>query len=296
MYDESRGPGLAPEFGCLFIVIGYQRSDLVLGFLRSLLGQERSTWRCVVVDNDASNGDIRAVAESVADARVAYVAANQNLGYFPGADLGLRTWRAAGRAMPDWVVICNQDLVLQTDFVSRLGDFEPEVQDRVWCLAPRVLDSTTNGDSNPYMVTRPSITKQLAVALLSLSSRSYSILAARYDRNEVQRAEQRIQEGEREIYAAHGSLICVSSAFFDAGGTINRRRRLFGEEVFLAEQLARSGARTLYLPSLRATHEAHATTEHSDIRDAKAIMAERRAASWGIVGELLRARLRRTGN
>ena len=282
----------SPETECLFVVIGYRRPDLVLNFLGSLLVQDLPTWGCVVVDNSASDPDLRAALRGVDDERVVSVAAPGNLGYFPGADFALRSWTEAGLTLPRWVVICNQDLVIQPDFVARLHAFAFDTG-RVWCLAPRVWDATTGGDVNPYMAERPRISKQLVVALMSLTSRSYAVLASRYDRNELVRAESRRQEGPRDIYAAHGSLVCVSREFFTAGGSLSRRRRLFGEEVFLAEQMARLGARTVYLPSLRAVHEAHATTDSSDFDEARAIMAERRAASWGIVLDLTKAVFRR---
>src|SRR3954469_4439982 len=64
-----------------------------------------------------------------------------------------------------------------------------------------------------------------------------------------------------KIYAPHGSFLVLSKEYFRAGGTLDFPCFLFGEEIYLAENLRRLGLDVVYEPSLEVVHQEHKSTK-----------------------------------
>jgi hypothetical protein len=51
-----------------------------------------------------------------------------------------------------------------------------------------------------------------------------------------------------------------NNSFFEKGGTLNYPSVLFGEEIFIAEQVLKLNLKMVYEPILHVEHHEHATT------------------------------------
>ncbi len=63
--------------------------------------------------------------------------------------------------------------------------------------------------------------------------------------------------GRQRIYAAHGSFIIFSRRFFEAGGKLDDRLFLFGEEIAVGETCRALGLPVIYDPRLSVLHNEH---------------------------------------
>ena len=76
-----------------------------------------------------------------------------NLGYFGAARFALDGYLANGGRLPDWVIVCNHDVLIEDpEFFERLFRLDPE---SAGVIAPRIRVSGTNLDQNPFMRRRP---------------------------------------------------------------------------------------------------------------------------------------------
>ncbi|MNZ11427.1 hypothetical protein D3C78_282910 [compost metagenome] len=62
------------------------------------------------------------------------------------------------------------------------------------------------------------------------------------------------------MYGAHGSFMIFSRNYFRLGADVDYPRFLFGEEVFVAEQLRTHNLHIEHLPQLRIFDKEHAST------------------------------------
>jgi glycosyltransferase involved in cell wall biosynthesis len=90
----------------------FQRSGLLAGCLRSILGQTFTDFEVIVSDN-ASTDDTEAVARSFADDRVRYRRNDRNIGPFPNMN------HAISLARGDLVVVAHDDDLYLPEFLER---------------------------------------------------------------------------------------------------------------------------------------------------------------------------------
>ncbi|MGE0865718.1 MAG: glycosyltransferase family 2 protein [Vicinamibacterales bacterium] len=184
-----------------------------------------------------------------------------NRGYLGGAARAFDHWRGQHGQPPAWFVIINPDAEPRTDALERLAG--TKMPDDVGMVAPGVLLGGVT-PQNPFLARRPSRARMrfYTVAFRSpVLTRMLDVMLAL----KRLRARQIPPAGEpRAIYAPHGSMVFVRSAFFERGGTLSYRGFMFGEEIHLAEQARRLGLRILFVPSIEVIHDGGSTTGQVD--------------------------------
>lgn len=253
---------------------GHDRDAVEFAMTVSDLDRHGTDGELVVVINRAPGSDPAAVAHQLATVpNVHVLAAPCNLGYFGGAAWALNWYRARSQ-LPDWIVVCNCDLRFSdasffTDLLARYQDpheVPAVVGPFIELVSPR---RTSRGKSqNPYMVRRPS-RHGLSLLRAIVGSR---VCYALYRRISFERAGDllswwRLRVGLRratmnscDVYALFGACLLFHVSYFKGGGTLDYAPFLFGEELFVAENLRRFGLRARYDPTLHVAHREHSST------------------------------------
>jgi len=255
------------------VVIGvnYETDDLAVRFANSVVhGGTAADVDLVLVDN-SERTDSRGFFDRVRAVRPGTLCLKPptNLGYFPGAHVGLQTYRRGG-GDPDWVVVSNVDVEFRDRaFWAQLLAMDHRLLDGV--LAPWVWSDRLRCNVNPMMERRP---HWLRMRFYKLVFKHYHILKC-YEalsrlKNVVRGALSRAIGGRggssrnggeaRIVYAPDGSCLVFSRVFFDRGGSLEYPSFLFGEEIFVAEWARRLQLQVLYEPRLRVWHDDHAST------------------------------------
>ena len=247
-----------PEnISAVFICVNYNTPLLVPSFVESVLQLRLShRARVVVVNNPSSAGN--GAPLNTTDSRVACVQPNANMGYMGGAAYGLSDF-LTDNALPDWVIVSNVDLELDSeDFIERLTSYPYE--HTVGIVAPRVHSLLTGAEQNPYMKVRPSALRMWAYTWLYSSYTvwmGYELAAMLWKRIRGPRRDRGLFES---IYAPHGSCIMFHRRYFEAGCTLSNPCFLYGEELIVAEAARRSGLQIVYDPHLSVKHVEHVST------------------------------------
>ena len=106
--------------GVLFLVINYFNEAEVIRFITLLSWQNYKVYKVIVVNNGSN--DINKLNELIASfPKVKIYYPKSNLGYYPAAHYGLRSFMEENKALPDHVIVCNTDInILNPDFLTNL--------------------------------------------------------------------------------------------------------------------------------------------------------------------------------
>ena len=245
----------------LLITVNYKSEQSTLDLLASLQRLNGfESLNLVIVDNCSGDDSISRLRLAIAaHSNVQLLVSENNRGYFGAARLGLDHFLVQGHELPEWIIVCNPDVIVpDTDFLVHLS-----AQDwrSVGVLAPRVT-ALANREQNPFLEKRPNYWRRLTMRFYASS---YVCLLA-WDW--LSRQKQKLQAVtalsvprkngvRRAIYAGHGSFLIFSRKFFECGGHLDDSPFLFGEEITVAENCRRLVLPVIYEPKLRVVHEEH---------------------------------------
>jgi len=253
----------------LLVSVHYGNPQPTVELLRCLSRMEcRSDLHVLVVGNksaDASCTGLQEATSGLGDFELYELTANA--GYFGAAKAGLDRFLECQGAIPDWVIVCNHDVLIEDrDFFLRLFGQDSSA---VGVIAPRIQSLPSRVDQNPFMRRRPGRLRQ---ARLKLCSSSYGVAAIwdwlsrknlalkSYRKSHSRKPVGSQCAGREQIYAPHGSFFIFSRRYFQAGGFLDQNLFLYGEEIFVAETCRSLGLPVIYEPSLCVFHNEHTST------------------------------------
>lgn len=107
------------------VILNTNRRDDTLACLASLFAGTYSNFRVMVLDNRSTDGSVEAIRSAYPDVQV--VDLTSNLGYAGNNNVGVEL---ALREGADWVLVLNEDTILDPDCLARLvdvGEGDPQV-------------------------------------------------------------------------------------------------------------------------------------------------------------------------
>lgn len=249
----------------LIITVNYKGADATVRFLESAAQLECFAKAYVlVVENGSQDGSaerIRSAAKRFAN--VELLESPVNRGYFGAANWALQQY--SGRAnMPDWVVICNNDIIFDDrHLLAKLFQRYPE---RAGVIAPAIIAQQTGADCNPFLRERPSEFQLLRYRFWSANYYlmwfkqwlSPYVRKLRFHLSWKRLAQQSVQR--TTVYAPHGAFLIFSRKYFEAGGYIDDGFFLYAEEFSVAEVCRHLALPVVHDPELRVLHDAHLVT------------------------------------
>ncbi|MND32672.1 hypothetical protein D3C81_262560 [compost metagenome] len=198
---------------------------------------------------------------------------NDNVGYFPAFYRALSSLVEPITSF-DYVMVCNVDLVLADDFFAKLG--EHVLSARTGLIAPGIYSDKDGRDLNPKIMHRPSSTKFEFMRMVCSSAvlfKWYSGLSRMREkaRSRSQKHQSTLVQIPRpsapqKMYGAHGSFMIFTKNYFQQGASVDYPRFLFGEEVFVAEQLRMCQLEIEHIPSVRIFDKEHASTSQANFK------------------------------
>ncbi len=253
----------------LLISVHYGDTQPTLELLRCLSRMDHlSEWRVLIVNNEAAGCSRTELREAIAALPNSELyEPTGNLGYFGGARAGLDSFLEQVGELPDWVIVCNHDVLIEDpEFFEKLFRLDPY---SAGVIAPRIRVSGTNLDQNPFMRRRPNWLRWASLRFIYSNyglaafwhwlSRQKQALRSHWSARRSKTAS--IQNGRREfIYAPHGALFIFSRRYFEAGGYLDGNLFLYGEEISVAEICRSLGVPVIYEPSLCVLHNEHHST------------------------------------
>lgn len=194
-----------------------------------------------------------------------YIKSDKNLGYFQGARSGLSYYLKNNPVIPQWIIVCNVDIIFETpQLMSKLDPYE-NIPD-LGVIAPAIISDLWRTDYNPFRISRIPLKKLLFYRVIYsniLFHNGYILI--HYIKRVIKSTwlmipiKKRDVKPGRNIYAPHGSCIIFNKNYFERGGTLDHATFLFGEEIFIGETARRAGLNVLYVPDIIVRHYEHSS-------------------------------------
>jgi GT2 family glycosyltransferase len=251
------------DASALIITVNFRQDKCTRRFLNSAAALEDFP-RChlSIVDNNSSDDSLPSLRSASAKfANVELLASPQNDGYFGAARWALQRYLENHDA-PDWVVICNNDIVFDDPrFLSKLLLRDPSV---AGVIAPAIISGITGYDENPSIARRPSRFRMWRYRLWL--SNYYLMWFKQWLSPHVRKIRYRFRtqpttpNKHTAIYAPSGALFIFGRRFFEAGGFIDDGAFLYAEEFRAAEMCRQLRLPVMHDPGLRVWHEGSQST------------------------------------
>lgn len=285
-----------------FVILNYKTYEEAIACTESVLATQ--TWkdiRIVIVDNGSGNGSVEKLKERFAgDEKVHVVAAEKNLGFARGNNLGIRYARE--HFDPDFIVAANSDIIFeQRDYCEQLEAVYAERPFAI--LGGDIVDASRTQHFNPvarervytlnYMRKQVFISWAKAVMFclikffhLKKAVAGHYGIAANAQGEDVKdgsknlttrevegksvAADRRIDE-ELEGVLLHGCCMVFSRDFFKEFEGFWDETFLYAEEEIIYYLAMKKGLRVRYTPRVTCMHKEAVTTHklYKDFCDAK---------------------------
>ena len=247
-----------------FVCTNYNNSAYTKTAIASLhAGSGWTDVRVVVVDNGSQQDDVGSLNDITREFPTVELVRNaDNVGYFPGLNLGIRHLRTR---FPDTdlLVVGNNDLVFPGTFVETVQRHR-DVFD-TWAVVAPDLVTPDGVHQNPHVLHPISRIRKLIWDLYFLSYGAALLirLAARMTRPFTVREENApdgaLYQTPGPIEQGYGACYLLGPVFFKHFTRLWAPTFLMQEEFFLYEQLKEIDQLTYYDPRFVVFHHGHAT-------------------------------------
>lgn len=242
-----------------YVCTNFNNSHFTVDAVRSLAASSADCHelRVVVVDN-LSTPEHRAILRALAAefSCVDLVLNDENLGYFPGLNCGIRHMRSK---YPDfqYLVIGNNDLVFAPGFCSQV-EVHRTLLDAHAVVSPDIV--TLDGEhQNPHVIRTISKAREFVYDLYYSNYYLAQLILwlARKSKRLTDRSDELNCENAQYIYQGHGSCYLIGPKFFAHFNELWAPTFLMGEEYFLSKQLSDRKMQVWYDPAIQLTHRYH---------------------------------------
>jgi GT2 family glycosyltransferase len=250
------------------VIIGviYNSNAEVFRFVESIrrcFGQEAEV---ILVDNSENHPDSLFLEKILGIDFITYIKSETNLGYFHGANFGLKHFSESNPMFPPWIIVCNVDIIFEIPFLPEKLALYENMPD-LGVIAPAILSGKWRTDLNPFLMSRIPIQKlhfYRAIYSNVLLQNGYVLLhylkrIVKMFFHLITDQKKTIRDIPGKIYAPHGSCVILNKRYFEGGGTLDHISFLFGEEIFLGETAKRLGQNVLYVPEIQIRHFEHSS-------------------------------------
>jgi len=246
----------------VLIPVVYNNPEECARYLASVVQADLSRVSLTVIIADNSREDNRSFFSGIyhENLRLIYYYTGTNLGYMNAG------YAAYGRYVQnkiafDILVVSNTDLVIEDrNFFNHLAEKDRSCSEDVFLLAPYVESSLTGRNLNPQLIRKPKKNYVDRIRFFYSSPILYNALLFMSWLKHKYMSVSHTYESDLQIYAPHGSIFIFRNAFFERGCNIHFPYFLFGEEIYIAEQVKEKKGKILYVPELNVIHNEHTST------------------------------------
>lgn len=233
----------------LIICIYYNNKEEIENYLENLKNLTKFYKVEVVIVNNSKEKKISIDDKEV---KVKVYSPEKNLGYLNGLFYGVEEYKK-NNDLPNWIIFSNTDIELK-----KFRFNGKKYCKDIYCVAPDIYSTSTNLHQNPLYIKRINLKKINRIIninkniVLSLIYKNLFRIKGYF-----QRKKNRTQSGK--IYAAHGAFFILRKEFF----VIKRKKFtgfLYGEEIYIAEEIRRNKKEIYFDKELEILHKEHSTT------------------------------------
>lgn len=251
------------KFSIDFLVVVYNNFEDTYEFCKSLVVQKSSDLvdiRCFIIDNSDKLCISKALMGLEKEfAIVFYVKTPDNLGYFGAFNYVFENFSVRDS---NFVVLCNNDLVLDQNFINILAHIDAPKDCHVICPNVIAIDGRRQ---NPHVLNKYSLHKRLILDIYftsfflarMLSRFKFAINSLSKNLGKSTAVEE--YDIPTEIHMGIGACYVLTNNFLNLNNKLTYPYFLYGEEAYLTNQVHSKGGKIYYYSNLVVHHLESAT-------------------------------------
>ncbi len=237
-----------------FIAVNFNNSKYTIAYINSVLSLNYQKSSIVIIDNNSEKEDLEdliAFCQKINKATL--IASDENLGYFKALNIGLNTIE---RQKNDYVIIGNNDLIFNVDFVEKVKAYNHD--DNTLVIAPNII-RLDGIHQNPHFINKYNKWHRFYRAIYYQNYYTSVIIQKLYNvAKSVIYPQSRIQpKSPIEIFSGYGACYILTPKFFNFFELLDAPLFLMWEEAFLTNQVLSVNGKIVYLPSAVVNHHDH---------------------------------------
>ncbi|MCF2638635.1 hypothetical protein I6E31_01475 [Fusobacterium varium] len=233
----------------LFVCINYKNEEEVKNFLLNIKRTIKNKKEVIVINNSLTK-DLEKLLK-IDNLSINIFTPNKNLGYLNGLFYGINEYKKL-KTLPQWIVLSNTDIEIKNfDFTST------NYSDEVWCIAPNIYSVHNQSYQNPFYNIR--LKKNKIERIIFIKKNVYIDMMYEKIGSLKRKIVSMKNRNSSYIYAPHGSFFLLKKEFF----LIKEQKYfsfLYGEEIFIAEELRKLKKKIYFDKNLKIYHLEHSTT------------------------------------
>jgi GT2 family glycosyltransferase len=247
-----------------FVCTNYNNAQYTWAFVTSLLAKAAPRdVHVAIVDNKSRDEDVESLRELGRQfPTVDILLQGENLGYFPGLNVGIRHLRTTFPEMSH-IVVGNNDLVFPTGFVDTVRRHRDVFE--AWAVVAPDIVTFEGLHQNPHVLYPVSRARRLVWDVyhrwyaLAVLIRLVARVTKTFTSREELSPESTLHVMPGPIEQGYGACYLLGPVFFEHFSRLFGPTFLLQEEYFLSEQLKSIGQMTYYDPRFVVNHRDHAT-------------------------------------
>lgn len=239
-----------------FYCVNFNNASYTLKFLDSLSSQKGHNFefKCIVIDNsDDPTDSARLIDIPKKYEWMLYLKTPENLGYFGAFNYAFKVSIAPPES---YVVICNNDLVVDNNFCLRLS--QKNYSNDVFAVCPDVL--TEDGfHQNPHVRYKIGWFRRFKLDCYNYHYYLARFLAAILYIIRPVKKSPALPEGGCEVHMGIGACYVLTPQFLKCFKCLNYPHFLYGEEAYFSDQIHSAQGILWFDPDLLVHHAESAT-------------------------------------
>ncbi len=230
----------------------YNNFDTIVEFVNGFSGIDGAIEYHINIINNGRDIPDSILKELEDKSNVTLLSGHGNIGYFPGALVGLNN--VSNIESYNCMIVCNMDLRVDEKFSSVLSACNTS-----GVIAPKIFSTHENRDRNPKVVnryTRADIKKFKLMYSIPYAMMLYSKTIYGIRKNKTKSVDVK----DNDIYAPHGSFIIFNENLHSWFDYLSYPVFLFGEEIHVGEVAIANKERVTYCKDIIVIDEDHGST------------------------------------
>lgn len=253
----------------VFVVLHYLTTNQTIDCVDSIIEKEKKrNYRIIIVDNCSNNGSFEILKTKFANnKKIIFLANSSNLGFARGNNVGFKY--AKNCLKPDYIVLCNNDIILLDDIFDKVK--KRFLEKRFAVLGPKErLPNGTVYYMNPKLMNTEQVRGNIKLYEFRKKHPLRALLSD-LKRSKNDEPPEGYLDDEHQDVVLHGAFLVFAKPYIDAYDGLDDRTFMYGEESLLAVRLKKSSLLSVYAPEIEVLHNCSSATKAISINRLKRI-------------------------
>ena len=251
-----------------YIFVNYNSSKVTIECIISIIKNSRNSEnlnKLIIIDNFSKNKDYKLLVDWInqqKNSKICCIQLSENIGYFKALNEGLKRLNK-NDLLNNYTIVGNNDLEFPVSFSDVL--ISKKYNSDILVVSPNI-QNLSGVSQNPYLIDKISRKKKWILNIYYSNYYLHIFMLSFIRKFQISKLHvgKKNAHIKQEIYAGHGACYVLTNNFFiNTSNVLKSESFLYGEEIFLAQQVIDLNGKILYDPEIKVIHKEHSSIKFS---------------------------------